>query len=109
MAGVDFEDAAQVGAFDLKHTSSIPEKEQALILRLGISSGHTIIDLGAGTGTFAIQAAITGASTHAVDISQAIQWLRGYLLTFSTRLNCRNRESYGKSDKVAERPACSNK
>lgn len=72
MAGVDFEDAAQVEAFDLKQSSSTPEKEQALVLRLGISSGHTIIDLGAGTGTFAIQAAIAGASVHAVDISQAM-------------------------------------
>lgn len=72
MAGVDFEDAAQVEAFDLKQPSSTPEKEQALVLRLGISSGHTIIDLGAGTGTFAIQAAITGASAHAIDISQAM-------------------------------------
>jgi len=50
----------------------VHQKEQALVLRLGISSGHTIIDLGAGTGTFAIQAAITGASAHAVDISQAM-------------------------------------
>jgi putative AdoMet-dependent methyltransferase len=72
MAGVDFEDAAQVAAFDLNQTSSTPEKEQALVSRLKISSGQTVIDLGAGTGTFAIQAARTGASIHAVDISQAM-------------------------------------
>lgn len=72
MAGVDFEDIAQVEAFDCKQLSSTPDKEQALVERLGISCGHTAIDLGAGTGTFAIQAALKGASVHAVDISQAM-------------------------------------
>jgi ubiquinone/menaquinone biosynthesis C-methylase UbiE len=72
MAGVDFEDVAQVEAFDLKQPSSTPEKEQALVSRLGISSGHTVIDLGAGTGTFAIQTTLAGAFAHAVDISHAM-------------------------------------
>lgn len=72
MAGVDFEDAAQVEVFDLIQPSSTPEKEQVLVSRLSIASEQTVIDLGAGTGTFAIQAALTGASIHAVDISQAM-------------------------------------
>ncbi|BCL39692.1 class I SAM-dependent methyltransferase (plasmid) [Nostoc sp. MS1] len=72
MAGVDFEDPAQAESFDLKQPSSTPEKEQALVSRLGIKSGQIVIDLGAGTGTFAIQASLTGASIHAVDISQAM-------------------------------------
>lgn len=72
MAGVDFEDAAQVKAYDLNQTVSTPEKEQALVTRLEILPGQTVIDLGAGTGTFAIQAALAGASVHAVDISQAM-------------------------------------
>lgn len=72
MAGVDFKDAAQVEAYDRNQTSSTPEKEQALVARLGILPGQTVIDLGAGTGTFAIQAAMAGASVHAVDVSQAM-------------------------------------
>ena len=72
MAGVDFEDAAQVEVYDCNQTSSTPEKEQALVTRLGISSGHTVVDLGAGTGTFALEAALAGASVHAVDVSQAM-------------------------------------
>jgi putative AdoMet-dependent methyltransferase len=72
MVGVDFEDTAQAESFDLKQPSSMPEKEQALVSRFGIASGQTVIDLGAGTGTFAIQASLTGASVHAVDISQAM-------------------------------------
>jgi putative AdoMet-dependent methyltransferase len=72
MAGVDFQDATQVEAFDRKQSSSTPEKERALVSRLGITSKHTVIDLGAGTGTFAIQAAMMGAAVHAIDISQAM-------------------------------------
>lgn len=69
MAGVDFADAAQVEVYDRNQTAGTPEKEQALVTRLGISEEHSVIDLGAGTGNFAIQSALTGASVHAVDIS----------------------------------------
>jgi putative AdoMet-dependent methyltransferase len=72
MAGVDFEDAAQVEVYDRNQTASTNEKEQALVTRLGINAEHTVIDLGAGTGNFAIQASLTGASVHTVDISQAM-------------------------------------
>jgi ubiquinone/menaquinone biosynthesis C-methylase UbiE len=51
--GVDFEDTAQVAIYDRNQKSSTPEAERALIERLDISEGHTVIDLGAGTGTFA--------------------------------------------------------
>ena len=72
MAGVDFEDVAQVEAYDRNQTVSTPEKEQALVAQLGIVPEQTVIDLGAGTGTFAIQAALAGAWVHAVDVSQAM-------------------------------------
>lgn len=67
--GVDFEDAAQVEVYDRNQRSSSEQAEQALIEQLGISAGHTVIDLGAGTGTFAIQACKAGAYVHAVDVS----------------------------------------
>jgi len=69
--GVDFEDTAQVEAYDRNQRSSA-EAERALIDRLGISQGHTVIDLGTGTGTFAIQAALSGAHVQAVDVSPAM-------------------------------------
>jgi ubiquinone/menaquinone biosynthesis C-methylase UbiE len=72
MAGVDFQDAAQAEAFDRKQSSSTPQKEQALVSRLGITSDNTVIDLGSGMGTFAVQAAMMGASVHAIDISEAM-------------------------------------
>lgn len=62
MAGVDFEEVAQVEVYDRNQTVSTPEKERALITRLEILPGQTVIDMGAGTGTFAIQAAIARKS-----------------------------------------------
>ena len=70
--GVDFEDLTQVETYDRNQTVSTPEKEKALVTRLGIAPGQTVIDLGAGTGTFAIQAALAGASVHAVDVSKVM-------------------------------------
>lgn len=69
--GVDFEDMTQVEAYD-RNQGSNAEAERALLQRLGISAGHTVIDLGTGTGEFAVQAAIAGAHVHAVDVSQAM-------------------------------------
>jgi ubiquinone/menaquinone biosynthesis C-methylase UbiE len=69
--GVDFSDSAQVEVFDRNQRSSA-ETEQELIDRLGIAKDHTVIDLGTGTGTFAVQASRTGAHVYAVDISLAM-------------------------------------
>jgi len=70
--GVDFEDPAQVAAFDRNQTSSTVAAERSLVAQLGIARGNVVIDLGAGTGTFAIQAALAGADVYAVDVSQAM-------------------------------------
>lgn len=70
--GTDFEETAQVETYDRNQSSSTPETEQALIERLGIKAGHTLIDLGTGTGTFAVQAALAGAYVYAVDVSPAM-------------------------------------
>ena len=70
--GTDFEDMAQVAVYDRNQSSSSIAEEQKLIAQLGISAGDTVIDLGCGTGTFTIQAALVGAKVYAVDISQAM-------------------------------------
>lgn len=70
--GIDFEDTEQVAAFDRNQKSSTIEAERTLVNRLGISTGKTVIDIGCGTGTFAIQAALVGAYVYAVDVSQAM-------------------------------------
>jgi len=71
-SGVDFEDTAQVEAYDRNQRSSNEQAEQELIEGLGICAGHTVVDLGTGTGTFAIQACKAGARVHAVDVSQTM-------------------------------------
>ena len=68
-SGIDFEDTTQVEAYDRNQRSSTEEAERELVEQLRISTGHTVIDLGAGTGTFAIQACKAGARVHAVDVS----------------------------------------
>jgi putative AdoMet-dependent methyltransferase len=69
--GADFEDAAQVAAYDAKQGSD-PEAERSLIVRLGIQRGAIVVDLGCGTASFARAAALHGAVVHAVDVSQAM-------------------------------------
>lgn len=69
--GVDFEDAAQVAAYDAKQGSD-PEAERRLIARLAISRGDVVVDLGCGTACFARAAARYGAVVHAIDISRAM-------------------------------------
>lgn len=69
--GLDFEDAAAVADYD-HNQSSDRAAEQALVARLGIASHSTIIDLGCGTGSFALEAARSGAEVHAVDVSRTM-------------------------------------
>ena len=69
--GVDFENAAQVAAYDAKQGSDAGA-EHALIARLAIPRGAVVVDLGCGTGSFARAAARHGAEVHAVDVSQAM-------------------------------------
>ncbi|MBW4567735.1 MAG: methyltransferase domain-containing protein [Tolypothrix carrinoi HA7290-LM1] len=89
--GVDFEDAAQVQSYDRKQTSNTPEVNQALIQRLGISKEHTVIEIGTGTATFAIQAAVAGAYVYAVDVSDA---MLSYARHKASAANAENIEFY---------------
>ncbi len=69
--GLDFADAAAVADYD-RNQGSDPAAERTLIARLGITADSTVIDLGCGTGSFALEAARSGAEVHAVDVSRAM-------------------------------------
>lgn len=69
--GVDFEDTTRVANYDRDQGSNAAE-EQALLQRLDIQPGARIIDLGAGTGSFAIEAAKAGAAVYVVDVSHSM-------------------------------------
>jgi cyclopropane fatty-acyl-phospholipid synthase-like methyltransferase len=73
-SGVDYSDLAQVQAYDEKHQKfrDYEKASQAIIDRLGLGPGDTVIDMGAGTGAFALYAARTCKTVYAVDVSQAM-------------------------------------
>ncbi len=69
--GLDFEDAAQVADYD-RNQGTDSGRDRALIERLGMTEGHTVIDFGAGTGGFALAPARRCRRVHAVDVSHAM-------------------------------------
>jgi ubiquinone/menaquinone biosynthesis C-methylase UbiE len=69
--GVDFENIAQVATYDRDQGSNAAE-EEALLHRLALRAGSRVIDLGAGTGSFAIEAAKAGAYVYVVDVSRSM-------------------------------------
>ncbi len=56
--GVDFTDAEEVAAYDLMHKKirDYANMSEAIIGRLGLGSESTVIDIGSGTGAFALHA-----------------------------------------------------
>lgn len=72
--GKDYGDPAEVEAYDIRHGKFRDiEKENEIILEnLRVQPEHILIDLGTGTGAFAIQAARRCARVYAVDVSIAM-------------------------------------
>lgn len=70
-AGAEHLDPAYVDGYDAKSQVD-PTEDIELLTSLGLGATSTIVDLGAGTGVFAIAAARTGASVIAVDVSPAM-------------------------------------
>jgi len=67
-AGRENLDAGHVARYDAKEDAGAAE-EIALLKQLGLTRESLVIDIGTGTGQFAIAAAATGANVVAVDVS----------------------------------------
>ncbi|MDQ3641628.1 MAG: class I SAM-dependent methyltransferase [Actinomycetota bacterium] len=67
-AGRENLDAGHVARYDQKMDAEA-EEEVALLKSLGLNSGSTVVDLGAGTGQFAISVAGSCQRVVAVDVS----------------------------------------
>lgn len=70
-AGSEHLDPTYVSGYDLK-AGTDPTEDLTLLRGLGLSETHTLVDLGAGTGTFALAAAPLCARVVAIDVSLAM-------------------------------------
>lgn len=70
--GTDYSSKAEVEIYDASHADFRDIKAESLkvLELLEVTKEHTLIDLGSGTGTFAIEAALRCAGVHAVDVSR---------------------------------------
>lgn len=69
--GSEHLDADYVDSYDAKAQFD-PTEDLEHLKELGLDSSSTLIDLGSGTGTFAVAAAALGVTTTAVDVSPAM-------------------------------------
>ncbi len=67
-AGDEHLDATYVPGYDDKAGTN-PADDLAVLRKLGLNATHTLVDLGAGTGTFALAAAALCRKVIAVDVS----------------------------------------
>ena len=72
--GADYADPAEVAAYEAKHRSfrNIEEENERVVRALGLGARSTVIDMGAGIGFFALEAARRCAEVYAVDVSPAM-------------------------------------
>jgi ubiquinone/menaquinone biosynthesis C-methylase UbiE len=68
LAGVEHRDPTYVAGYDQK-TGFDPSEELALLRSRGLGAASTLVDMGAGTGTFALAAAAICRRVIAVDVS----------------------------------------
>lgn len=70
-AGGEHLDASYISEYDCK-AGTDPSEDLAVLRNLGLNETHTLVDIGAGTGTFALAAAPFCRRVVAVDVSPAM-------------------------------------
>jgi len=72
--GKDYNQRAEVEMYDSRHSDfrDIKKESNAVLDALAVEKDDVLLDFGAGTGTFAIQAALRAATVYAVDVSRAM-------------------------------------
>ncbi|HEU0025985.1 MAG TPA: class I SAM-dependent methyltransferase [Ktedonobacterales bacterium] len=75
-AGPEHRDPAYVAGYDQK-TGFDPAEDLALLRARGLGAASTLVDLGAGTGTFALAAAAVCERVIAVDVSPVMLAILG--------------------------------
>ncbi len=71
LAGAEHLDPGFVVGYDRK-AGDAASRDAAALPRLGLTPGAVVVDMGAGTGTFALAAAALGYRVIAVDVSEAM-------------------------------------
>jgi len=71
-SGVDYTDAEQVAVYDKRHQRfrDYQKFAEAIMTRLALGPEATVVDLGVGTGAFALNAAPHYKTVYAVDVSE---------------------------------------
>jgi ubiquinone/menaquinone biosynthesis C-methylase UbiE len=67
--GVDLARAEAVARYD-RNQGTDPERDNALLDRLGVGPGTRFVDLACGTGSLVVEAARRGADAHGVDVAE---------------------------------------
>ena len=73
--GTDYDDPEQVAAYDSRHAQfrDVDAECNCILDALGVTPQSVVIELGTGTGAFAIHAARRCASVYAIDVSSPMQ------------------------------------
>lgn len=72
--GKDYGNVAEVEAYDSRHSKlrNVQQESQFILDSLAVRKEQVILDFGAGTGTFAIEAAKRCSKVYAVDVSRVM-------------------------------------
>ncbi len=72
--GKDYGSLAEVEAYDARHGKfrNVEKENDDILAKLGVRPADVVIEIGTGTGAFAIQAARRCGHVHAVDVSRTM-------------------------------------